>query len=135
MSAPRTIELDLLEDQVIRLQAIVGGTAWNTRIGEHVEYEPIRMPNPPLHVAPSRVAADPTDHRNGARISIEWRAVVPLEEFGDSREALRVLADLRAALLCTSGITYRHEGSDITLREDGSNYAIVRLTVSAVGAV
>lgn len=134
MARPRTPELDVIEDQATLLRQILGGENWYTEIGDDVRYEALPEEDPPLHVALSGVRSEPGSTRTAVRVTVDWRAVVPLE-IDDARAALYVLADLRSALLCGAG-DYQHQVEDTrtTWREVGSNYAVITLSASTVRA-
>jgi hypothetical protein len=125
MSAPRTIELEVVDAQMARLRAITGGADWHTAIGQQVHWRPLAEQDPPRHVALISVEMEPAD-RFSARIAVEWQAVVPVTDQAGI-EGLLALADLRAALVCDHPET-RIESAQVALRDQGSNVVVISIT-------
>jgi len=128
MSAPTTRELAALDAQRTRLRQIDGAPDWHTRLGEAVYDGPLREPDPPRHCYPAEVSIEVSDPVTGV-IQITWHAIEPVEARGYDA-ALRVLADMRAALVddCPTG-SVSLVGASVTPRDDGSNYAVIAITV------
>jgi len=131
MALPRTPELDEVEAQATALRTILGGTDHYSELGLDVRYEARQEDEPPLHVALLSVRADPGPTRTAVAVTVQWRAVVPLEG-DDARAALYVLADMRSALVCDRFRTISDAG--VVWREVGSNYAVVMISASATKA-
>ncbi len=126
---PEAAEYEAVNAQLANLKQIAAGDDWWTDLGAGAGLVPIADQDPALSCWPSDVSTN-TDGESGAGIvSITWTAVVPLAGI-DSMDALLVLADMRAALVSSCGMSDPIEsGATMTLREPGSNYATVTITV------
>lgn len=124
MSVPATPELDALTEQIARLSAINGAPDWHTTIGARVFAFPVDEQDPSTCIARVSIDSDP-DGRLATMIRITWEATVVLDS-PDSLAPERVLADIRAALVCPDRRT-TVDSASITPRARGSNYALVRV--------
>jgi hypothetical protein len=128
MSRPLHPELDIKLAQYARLRTVRAGDDWHTDLGSGASLQPLADETPPLHCWPSEVSSDARDDGASATTAITWTAVAPVGE--DNADAELVRADLRAALVsrCPMGST-REVSSSVSMREGGSNYATVTITV------
>lgn len=129
MARPSTPELDILETQYAELLGIDGGDDWHTSLAASIYLTHVGEQDPALHVSLAEVSIDP-DGQGGGTVGVTWQAFVPLSG-GDQFLALRVLADMRKALVpdCSARCT-TETGSSVTLRGPGSDYSVVTITTS-----
>ena len=134
MSKPTSPERDLVLAQRSALQAIRGGADWHTRIGQRVALHPLAEQDPAAHLALASVeVSDIGEGMGEARVT--WQAIIPLSGEDDSLQALGAVADLRSALVSACSRGPQEAGVLVTMRPDGSNYAVVRYTVSDTFAI
>jgi hypothetical protein len=128
MNQPPTPELDLKTAQYHRLLAVDAGVDWHTDLGAGVYLWPQADESPALQCWPDEVSTEAREDGTSATTTITWTAVAPVGD--DNADAELVRADLRAALVsaCPMGTT-REVSSSVAMREAGSNYATVTITV------
>ena len=126
MTTPAAPEYDAILAQRTLLQQIVGD-GWHTQIGRVVLLRPENDSEPTDHIALVGWRSEPNSI-NDAMLYCDWQAIVVIDADTDLRAAL-VLADMRAALTCSSD-KIRLVDVTVTSREAGSNYAAVGVTTA-----
>lgn len=128
MTRPAAPEYSIKLAQYDRLRQIVAGDDWHSHLGAGVRLSPLADETPAQHCWPGDVSTESSEDGVNALVSITWEAVVQVGD--DSTDAELVRADMRAALvsLCPMGTT-KETASTVSMRDAGSNYATVTVTV------
>jgi len=126
---PATPELDALTDQLGRIQGINGGADWHTDIGTRASLSGRPEEEPPEHVYWAGLETATQDWP-AMRVTITWGALIRASTTETIEvRALKVLADLRAAIVDDCSPEHTEGGATYEPREPGSHYARVLYTV------